>query len=216
MQENDFLSLIAETNRVGLMGGTFDPIHFGHLVAAEYARQKFSLDKVVFIPSGQPPHKDYSVAGAEHRYLMTVMATATNPYFGVSRLEIDQDGPSYTIDTIMKIKVMLPHAKLFFISGADAVMDILKWKSPLKLVQSCHFIAATRPGYTFAELGNMLTSLGLPRNRHGDYISLMEIPSITTSSTDIRRRLQVGESIAYLVPENVEAYLHKYKLYEDN
>ncbi len=215
LKESDFIFLTANAARIGIMGGTFDPIHFGHMVAAEYARQKFNLDKVVFIPSGSPPHKEYHVTFSEHRYLMTVLATVSSPFFGVSRIEIDQSRPSYTVDTITQIQKMLPNKELFFISGADAIMDILTWKDPLELLESCHFIAATRPGYSFDKLGSVLSFLGLPEEKQKQQVSLMEIPSITTSSTDIRNRVGRGESISYLVPENVEAYIKKYELYED-
>ncbi len=197
-------STIRNSNRIGLMGGTFDPIHWGHLVTAEEVRQEFCLDKVIFIPSGHPPHKkDYTVTDAEHRLMMTIIATVTNPFFATSRIEIDRLGPSYTIDTIEAFREMYKETKLFFITGADAVLEILSWKEPEQLLQKCEFIAATRPGYDLARADK----------RYLSRFHLIEVPAMAVSSTDIRWRVRNRRTVRYLVPEGVESYINKNKLY---
>lgn len=203
----------AAKRRIGLMGGTFDPIHFGHLVTAEEARVQFRLEKVIFIPNRHPPLKDpQEVTDPEHRYLMTVLATVGNPYFTVSRIEIDRPGPSYTIDTLREFIRLYPDADLFFITGADALLQILRgmWHGARELLQMCQFIAASRPGYVLDREQlerNNLTGNDL-RNVHA-----MEIPALAISSTDIRERVRQGRPIKYLVPEPVEDYILKHGLY---
>jgi nicotinate-nucleotide adenylyltransferase len=197
--------------RIGLMGGTFNPIHIGHLVTAEEAFYQFKLDEIIFIPSGKPPHKtDREIAPAEDRYLMTVIATASNPHFTVSRIEIDRKGPSYTVDTLKEMKKIYgEETKFFFISGADAIIGILTWKDPEIIADLCEFIAATRPGYSlkrFEEL-HLIGEPRLPR------VHFMEIPALAISSTDIRRRVRENRPIKYLVPEGVAEYLEKRGLY---
>ncbi|GEA16431.1 MAG: nicotinate-nucleotide adenylyltransferase [Moorella sp. (in: firmicutes)] len=198
--------------RVGIMGGTFDPIHFGHLVTAEAARWEFALEKVVFVPSGRPPHKkDYPVTDSEHRYQMTVLATASNPYFEVSRSEIDREGYSYTIDTVLEFRRFYgPEVQLFFITGADAILEILTWKDVDRLLQECHFIAATRPGFQLSRPGESRPMLPV-EGRHR--IHLIEVPALAISSTDIRWRVQNKKPIKYLLPEAVEEYIHCQGLY---
>ena len=140
---------MAHRHRLGIMGGTFDPIHYGHLVTAEEARVQFSLEQVIFVPNRHPPHKDpREVTDPEHRYLMTFLATATNPHFTISRLEIEREGPSYTIDTIVEFKRRHPEEALSYITGADAILQILRgeWEESPRLLALCDFIAATRPG----------------------------------------------------------------------
>jgi nicotinate-nucleotide adenylyltransferase len=194
------------------MGGTFDPIHYGHLVTAEAARCKFGLDCVIFVPSGHPPHKkDYPVSPTEHRYLMTVLAVVTNTYFDVSRIEIDREGYSYTIDTVKQFREMLPDAELYFITGADAVLEILSWKNMSEILDYCHLIAASRPGYQLGGLKNRLKSaVGENINR----IHSMEVPALAISSTSIRKRVSEGQPIKYLLPESVEQYILKNNLYQ--
>lgn len=197
--------------RIGLMGGTFNPIHIGHLVTAEEAFYQFKLDEIIFIPSGQPPHKiDGEIAPAEDRYLMTVIATASNPHFTVSRIEIDRKGPSYTVDTLREMKKIYgEETELFFITGADAIIEILTWKDPEIIADMCEFIAATRPGYSlkrFEEL-HLVGSAKLPK------VHFMEIPALAISSTDIRRRVKEGRPVKYLLPDGVAAYLMKRGLY---
>ncbi|UCH32981.1 MAG: nicotinate-nucleotide adenylyltransferase [Armatimonadota bacterium] len=195
--------------RLGVMGGTFDPIHYGHLVAAEEARACFGLDVVTFVPCGQPPHKkDYAVTTPEHRYAMTVTATCTNPHFSTSRIELERDGPSYTIDTLHQLHGEHPAAELFFITGADAVHELLTWRDPEQLVASCQLIAVTRPGY---DLDGLERDLGDLARR----VRAIEAPGVNISSTQIRERVARGQSIKYLTPEPVEAYIAKHRLYRD-
>ena len=195
------------TKRLGVMGGTFDPIHHGHLLTAEEALQQFELDEVVFVPTGRPWMKeDRRVSPPEDRYLMVVVATASNPRFSVSRLEIERDGPTYTVETLRELKGERGDVDLYFITGADAMLEIFQWKDPEETLELAHFIAATRPGYELAELEqDELTSH--PR------VTVMTIPALAISSTDIRERVQTGRPIRYLVPEGVQTYIEKAGLY---
>jgi nicotinate-nucleotide adenylyltransferase len=189
--------------RIGVMGGTFDPVHHGHLVAASEVASVFHLDEVVFVPTGQPWQKaERGVSSAEHRYLMTVIATASNPRFTVSRVDIDRQGPTYTIDTLRDLHRERPGSSLFFITGADALAQILSWKDTEELFPLAHFIGVTRPGHT-------LDGRGLPPDR----VSLMEVPAMAISSTDCRARVARGEPVWYLVPDGVVQYIGKYGLY---
>ncbi len=190
------------------MGGTFDPIHHGHLVTAEEALWQFHLDEVVFVPTGQPWMKaEHEVTPPEHRYLMTVIATAANPRFSVSRLEVDRDGPTYTVDTLRDLREQYGEGcDLFFVTGADAMLEIFHWKDPEEVLSLAHFIAATRPGYDLARFEQEAPS-GHPK------VSVMDIPALAISSTDIRRRVAAGEPIRYLVPEGVHTYIAKFELY---
>jgi nicotinate-nucleotide adenylyltransferase len=190
--------------RLGIMGGTFDPVHIGHLVCAEEARWQFGLDEVVFVPAGQPWQKR-QVTPAEDRYLLTVLATASNPHFSVSRLEIDRGGPTYTLETLRALREFHSAADLFFITGADAVLEILTWKDPDSVLQTARFIAATRPEFDLGKL-----DLG----RFGDRVSVIQIPALAISSTDIRRRVREGRPIHYLVPAEVASYIEERHLYE--
>ena len=185
------------------MGGTFDPIHHGHLVAASEVQARFALDEVVFVPTGRPWQKaDTEVSAAEHRYLMTVIATASNPRFTVSRVDVERDGPTYTIDTLRELRDLNPDAELFFITGADALEQILTWKDVDELWELAHFVGVTRPGHE-------LSDTGLPTDR----ITLMEIPAMAISSTDCRARVENGRPVWYLVPDGVVQYINKYRLY---
>ncbi|MDF2993940.1 MAG: nadD [Microbacterium sp.] len=186
------------------MGGTFDPIHHGHLVAASEVAQSFGLDEVVFVPTGRPWQKD-EVTASEHRYLMTVIATASNPQFTVSRVDIDRDGPTYTIDTLRDLKSQRPGAELFFITGADAVAQILSWRNHQELWDLAHFVAVSRPGH-------VLTTEGLPT----EDVSQLEIPALAISSTDCRARVRRGHPVWYLVPDGVVQYIAKHHLYRSN
>ncbi|WP_268885504.1 MULTISPECIES: nicotinate-nucleotide adenylyltransferase [Barrientosiimonas] len=191
------------SSRVGVMGGTFDPIHHGHLVAASEVQSLFDLDEVVFVPTGQPWQKaGKRVTEAEHRYLMTVIATASNPRFTVSRVDIDRPGPTYTLDTLRDLKRQRPDAELFFITGADALAQILSWKGVDQLWDLAKFIGVTRPGHE-------LTDEGLPE----DEVELQEVPAMAISSTDCRERVANGEPVWYLVPDGVVQYIGKYNLY---
>ncbi|WP_195908275.1 nicotinate-nucleotide adenylyltransferase [Nostocoides sp. HKS02] len=185
------------------MGGTFDPIHHGHLVAASEVQARFGLDEVVFVPTGLPWQKDaLAVSRPEHRYLMTVIATASNPRFTVSRVDIDRPGPTYTIDTLRDLRAERPGAELFFITGADALAQILSWKDADELFRLAHFIGVTRPGYPLSESG-------LPADR----VTLEEVPAMAISSTDCRARVERAEPVWYLVPDGVVQYINKYHLY---
>ncbi|GAB3616955.1 nicotinate-nucleotide adenylyltransferase [Okibacterium endophyticum] len=190
--------------RVGVMGGTFDPIHHGHLVAASEVAQSFDLDEVIFVPTGIPWHKT-TVTDSEHRYLMTVIATASNPRFTTSRVDIDRDGTTYTIDTLRDLRRARPDAELFFITGADAVEQILSWKDVRELWELAHFVAVSRPGHA-------LNVSGLPE---GD-VSLLEVPALAISSTDCRSRVSRGDPVWYLVPDGVVQYITKHHLYRSN
>lgn len=187
--------------RIGVMGGTFDPIHHGHLVAASEVAQWFDLDEVVFVPTGQPWQKD-DVSLSEHRYLMTVIATASNPRFTVSRVDIDRAGLTYTIDTLRDLKAQRPEAELFFITGADAIAQILSWRDHDELWELAHFVAVSRPGH-------VLNTDGLP----SDDVSQLEIPALAISSTDCRDRVRKGHPVWYLVPDGVVQYIAKHHLY---
>lgn len=191
--------------RLGVMGGTFDPIHYGHLVTAEEALEQFELKGVLFVPTGRPWMKEHEVVSPpEDRYLMTVIATASNPLFSVSRIEVDRDGPTYTVETLRSLKTDLD-ADLFFVTGADAILEMFQWKEPEKLFELAHFIAATRPGYDIA-------GFEVPAHAR-DAVSVMNIPALAISSTDIRSRVQAGGPIRYLVPEGVKSYIEKAGLY---
>jgi nicotinate-nucleotide adenylyltransferase len=187
--------------RIGVMGGTFDPIHHGHLVAASEVAQSFALDEVLFVPTGEPWQKR-AVSSPEHRYLMTVIATASNPRFTVSRVDIDRDGPTYTIDTLRDLREQRPEADLFFITGADAVKQILGWKDVGELWDLAHFVAVSRPGHA-------VSLRDLP-NRD---VSWLEVPALAISSTDIRSRVSSGNPVWYLVPDGVVQYISKHDLY---
>lgn len=186
------------------MGGTFDPIHNGHLVCAEEARIQFSLEEVVFVPSGNPWQKR-GVSSAEDRYLMTVLATSSNDSFSVSRIEIDRGGPTYTIDTLRAFRNFYGEkAELFFITGTDAVAEILSWKDPDAVLEEAHFIAANRPGYSLGRA---------PRELFTNRVSVMEIPALAISSTDIRRRVAESRPIRYLLPREVREFIEQRRLY---
>ncbi len=185
------------------MGGTFDPVHHGHLVAASEVQALLDLDEVVFVPTGQPWQKDdRDVSPAEHRYLMTVIATASNPRFTVSRVDIDRGGPTFTVDTLRDLQALRPGAELFFITGADALAQILSWKDAAELWALAHFVGVTRPGYELSEPG-------LP----AEGVTLQEVPAMAISSTDCRERVRAGEPVWYLVPDGVVQYISKYHLY---
>ncbi|MET0801393.1 MAG: nicotinate-nucleotide adenylyltransferase [Actinomycetota bacterium] len=190
------------------MGGTFDPIHYGHLVTAEEALHQFDLDEVVFVPTGSPWMKEHEIVSpAEDRYLMTVIATASNPLFRVSRMEVDRDGPTYAVDTLRELRHERgPDADLFFVTGADAVLEIFQWKQTEDLFDLAHFIAATRPGYDIAAFE------AHAETKHPG-ITVMNVPALAISSTDVRARIHAGRPIRYLVPEGVKSYIEKAGLY---
>jgi len=192
--------------RIGVMGGTFDPIHHGHLVAASEVGHFFSLDEVIFVPTGQPWQKNgRKVSPAEDRYLMTVIATASNPRFSVSRVDIDRPGETYTIDTLRDLREQRgPDAEFYFITGADALAMMISWRDADELFSMARFVGCTRPGH-------QLTLPDLPSER----ISLVEIPALAISSTECRDRVRDGNPIWYLVPDGIVQYISKRKLYRD-
>lgn len=187
--------------RLGIMGGTFDPIHNGHLVAASEVADALKLDEVIFVPTGQPSQKKV-VTPSEHRYLMTVIATAANPRFKVSRVDVDRAGITYTIDTLRDLKLQFPGDELFFISGADAIAQILAWREIDRAWELAHFVAVSRPGH----------ALRLPAGSAGK-ISAIEVPALSISSTDCRQRVASGKPVWYLVPDGVVQYIGKHGLY---
>ena len=191
------------------MGGTFDPIHNGHLVAASEVAYRFQLDQVVFVPTGQPWQKEgRDVTAAEHRYLMTMVATASNPRFTVSRVDIDREGPTYTIDTLRDLRELFPDAELYFITGADSLASIMSWRDWEVMLEMANFVGVTRPGY---ELSKDMLPL---ESQTG--IELIEIPAMAISSTDCRERAREGEPVWYLVPDGVVQYIAKNNLYGPN
>ncbi|MEW6947715.1 nicotinate-nucleotide adenylyltransferase [Trueperella pyogenes] len=192
--------------RIGIMGGTFDPIHHGHLVAASEVQHFYDLDEVIFVPTGEQPFKkNRKVTLAEHRYLMTVIATASNPRFSVSRVDIERGGTTYTVDTLRDLQAQHPDADLYFITGADVLPQILDWKDKEDLWTMAHFVGVNRPGH-------VLDISGLPK----DAVSLVEVPAMAISSTSIRNRAHDGVPVWYLVPDGVVQYINKYHLYITN
>ena len=189
------------TRRIGIMGGTFDPIHHGHLVAASEVQMSFDLDEVIFVPTGRPEETP-DVTSSEHRYLMSVIATASNPRFQVSRVDIDRPGSTFTIDTLADMRQQYPGDDLFFITGADAVAQLVKWKHADSLWGLAHFIAVTRPGHD-------LSVSGIPK----ESVSVLEVPALAISSTDCRARVTASQPVWYLVPDGVVQYIAKHGLY---
>ncbi len=195
--------------RIGILGGTFDPIHYGHLVAAEAAREKFSLERVIFVPTGIPPHKETgTVTDFWHRYLMVVLAVLGNPYFEVSRLEYERRGVTYTIDTMRQLRQLYgTEAELFFITGVDTILGVFSWLQAEELFSLCKFIVALRPGYDMQVVKEVLGK------HYETVVEPLEMPQIGISSSGIRRRVLEGKSIKYLVPEAVEQYITQQEIY---
>lgn len=198
---------------IGIMGGTFDPIHFGHLRAAEEVLQGFQLDRVIFVPAGNPPHKaGERISSAEHRYLMTVLATMDHPNFEVSRVEIDRPGFSYTLDTLKEFKKRFPEDNLYFITGADAILSVHGWNGYKELFELADFIAVTRPGYSMESLDCLRPLIG---DCCYSRIHVFTVTSLAISSSDIRERVRKSLSIRYLIPEMVRRYIERNGLYKD-
>ena len=192
--------------RIGILGGTFNPIHYGHLLVAAEVREKFDLEKVIFVPSACPPHKNHpDIAPPQDRYQMTVLATQSNPFFSVSNLELERSGKSYSIETVKELlNIYGKDTKLYFITGTDAILEIFTWKDREELLKLCQFIVATRPGFYIGKIDKSIVR----------QIHLIEIPGLDISSTDIRSRINEGRSIKYLLPEKVEEYIYKHGLYK--
>jgi nicotinate-nucleotide adenylyltransferase len=199
--------------KIGILGGTFDPIHIGHLIVAEDIRQKMGLGKVLFIPAGRPWLKikeEKPVSPAEHRVAMVKLAIASNPYFKVSTIEIDRPGLSYSIDTVLELKAKLgTGAEIYFIVGLDALAEFPQWKEPVRLLEICQVVGIGRPGYAQADLRKLERSVPSASQR----IMLMDVPQIDISASEIRTRVAQGLSIRYLVPEAVEKYIAEHRLY---
>ncbi|AJQ27116.1 nicotinate-nucleotide adenylyltransferase [Pelosinus fermentans] len=199
--------------KIGIMGGTFDPIHTGHLATAEAVRVEYDLERVLFIPAANPPHKQhFRVTKPLHRYIMTVMATYSNPHFHVSPIEIERPGLSYAIDTVLElIKQYGDNTEFYFIVGSDTVQELASWKDIDRLLEICHFIAANRPGsaYTLEDIIKPFGEKGFKR------IHSLPTPELEISSTDVREKVRQGRSIKYFVPESVEIYICKENLYKE-
>ena len=197
--------------RVGIMGGTFDPIHNGHLVAASEVAWVYDLDEVIFVPTGRPVFKlDKHVTNAEDRYLMTVIATASNPKFTVSRVDIDRPGVTYTVDTLELLRSHYPsNVELYFITGADAIIDIISWRDAARIAQLAHLVGATRPGYDLESARASIAASGIDFK-----VSYLEVPALAISSSDLRVRVASGQSLRYLTSDAVLGYIEKRGLYK--
>ena len=197
--------------KMGIMGGTFDPIHLGHLATAEAVREIFTLDEILFIPAARPPHKrGRKVADGKHRLAMTILATRSNKFFKVSDMELKRTGLSYTLDTMNELhRIFGSTTELFFIIGADSLADLSKWHESKTLVEKCHFIATTRHGVDidFSAVRNYFGEAAI------EHIHRVTTPGLEISSTDIREKVRLGHSIKYLVPEAVEEYILREGLY---
>ena len=200
----------ADKLKIGILGGTFDPIHYAHLATAEFIRCKYNLDKVIFIPSGNPPHKFWNITDKKNRYNMVLLATVKNENFVVSDMEIEKNGKTYTVDTLRELKRMYPTCELFFITGADAICDIEAWKDVAENFKLATFIAATRPGISLLRAQDYIEKL---EKKYNAKIINVYVPSLDISSTYIRDQLKQGKSVRYLIPENVETYIKEKCLY---
>ena len=200
----------SRTYRLGIMGGTFDPIHNGHLVAAEQAFDDLNLDVVVFMPAGNPAFKqDKRVSSGEDRYAMTLLATSDNPHFFASRFEVDREGVTYTADTLKLLSLAYPpNVDFYFITGADAIADVVKWRDAAMVARLAHLVGATRPGYDLAHARNAIRQSSL-----GFDVTYLEVPALAISSSYLRQRVMDGQSLRYLTPDQVTGYIHKHRLY---
>ena len=202
-----------EKLKIGIMGGTFDPIHYAHLATAEFIRDKYNLDKILFIPSGNPPHKQKKkIVDKYDRYKMVILATRNNDDFIVSDIEIERDKKTYTIDTLRELNEKYPNAKIYFITGADAVCDIETWKDVEENFKLATFIAATRPGISLLRAQEKIENL---IKKYDAKIISVYVPSLDISSTYIREQIKEGRSVRYLVPESVEKYINNKSLYKN-
>lgn len=201
----------SDKKKYGIMGGTFDPIHIGHLFIAEEIRQEFNLDRIIFIPTGNPPHKDNKgITDAFDRYIMTILATNNNPYFYVSDIEVKREGISYTYDTLKILKEKYKNTDFYFITGADAIIELPTWNNINKLVKMCKFIAATRPGFDFSKLKREISNL---EHKYGIEILTVNLLGLQISSTEIRKRIKQNRPINYFITDSVKGYIDKKDLY---
>jgi len=202
-----------KNKKVGIMGGTFDPIHFGHLIIANEVLNMYGLDEIIFIPAGNPPHKNQTKASSHDRYFMATIATLSNAKFTVSDIEIQNREKSYTLNTIIELTNRYRDTEFYFITGADAIIDLPNWHEPEKLLKLCKFIAVSRPGTSKEILQKNIAEI--KENFNGN-IELLQVPMLQISSTDIRNRFKSGKSAKYLLPESVEQYIIKNSLYLEN
>ncbi len=196
--------------KVGIMGGSFDPIHIGHLVAANEVLNIYKLDEIIFVPTGDPPHKDNLRAASFHRLLMVNIAVLSNNKFSVSDIEIKSPGKSYTLDTLSEFHKLYKDTEFYFITGTDAVFNLSNWYRPEEVLKLCRFIAATRPGISIEEVNAKINEI---KKMFGGNIEILQVPMLQISSTDIRERFRMGVSVKYLLPESVEQYIIKNELY---
>lgn len=196
--------------KVGIMGGSFNPIHQGHLVVANEVLNIYNFDKIIFIPAGKPPHKNDLETTPWDRYMMTQIAILSNNRFVVSDIEVKRTGKSYTLDTMLQLREMYPDTEFYFITGTDAVIDIPNWHEPEKLLNLCKFIAVSRPGVDTGVIESKIKEI---KDNFNGHIELMQVPMLQISSTDIRERIKNGISAKYLLPESVEQYIMKKNLY---
>ena len=198
------------TYRLGIMGGTFDPIHNGHLVAAEQAFDDLDLDVVVFMPAGRPAFKQNKrVTSGEDRYAMTLLATSDNPHFIASRFEVDREGVTYTAETLALLSELYPpNVELYFITGADAIAEIVNWKNAENIARLAHVVGATRPGYDLAHARQAIAE-----SAYDFDVTYLEVPALAISSSYLRSRVESGQSLRYLTPDQVTGYIHKHQLY---
>ncbi|MDO4806255.1 MAG: nicotinate-nucleotide adenylyltransferase [Coriobacteriales bacterium] len=198
------------TYRMGIMGGTFDPIHNGHLVAAEQAFDDLELDVVVFMPAGRPAFKQHKrVTSGEDRYAMTLLATSDNPHFLASRFEVDREGITYTAETLELLSNLYPsNVELYFITGADAIAEIVTWRDAQKIAELAHVVGATRPGYDLAHAKQAIAD-----SPYDFDVTYLEVPALAISSSYLRERVEAGQSLRYLTPDQVTGYIHKHHLY---
>ena len=201
---------VSRTYRLGIMGGTFDPIHYGHLVTAEQAFDDLDLDVVVFMPAGRPAFKQgRNVTSGEDRYAMTLLATSYNPHFVATRFEVDRAGVTYTADTLELLREIYPdNVELFFITGADAIAEIVTWREAGRIARLAHLVGATRPGYDLDRADDLIS--GSPYDFDVTYL---EVPALAISSSYLRERVSGGQSLRYLTPDSVTGYIHKHHLY---
>ena len=197
--------------KVGIMGGSFDPIHLGHLVVANEVLNIYKLDEIIFVPSGNPPHKNGLKANSFHRLLMVNMAVLSNDKFSVSDFEIKSLEKSYTLNTLREFRKLYDDSELYFITGTDAVIDLPNWYEPEEILKLCRFIAVSRPGMSIEEVNDKINEI---KKRFGGNIELLQVPMLQISSTNLRERFKMGISAKYLLPESVEQYIIKNGLYK--
>ncbi|MBR3315954.1 MAG: nicotinate-nucleotide adenylyltransferase [Atopobiaceae bacterium] len=198
------------TYRMGIMGGTFDPIHNGHLVAAEQAFDDLGLDVVVFMPAGSPAFKQHKkVTSGEDRYAMTLLATSDNPHFVASRFEVDREGITYTAETLELLsQAYPPNVEFYFITGADAIAEVVSWRDAHKIARLAHLVGATRPGYDLEHARRAIHD-----SPYDFDVTYLEVPALAISSSYLRERVGAGQSLRYLTPDQVTGYIHKHRLY---